>query len=188
MKHTRSLIGSECAVWVRFPDASPASPATTVAMAQPAKPALQENQPPVARDQRLTTRARARLYVQLRFTDEDGPGPYSFFIVRGPAHGTLSGDNNDRYYTPRVGFIGTDRFTWRVNDGQADSKVAAVTITIAARGADRGWAFGSRAGGTYILWNRRHGIVFAGFGIDTRTTRQGIPHLIEAHLDESNQK
>ncbi|MGH9838765.1 MAG: family 16 glycoside hydrolase, partial [Blastocatellia bacterium] len=49
-------------------------------------------------------------------------------------------------------------------------------------GADRGWAFGSGAGGSYVLWNHRHGIVFAGFGVETGPTNNGIPHIIEAHL------
>lgn len=49
-------------------------------------------------------------------------------------------------------------------------------------GADRGWAFGAGAGGSYVLWNHRFGIVFAGFGIDTGPTAHGIPHVIEAHL------
>ncbi|MGH9847972.1 MAG: hypothetical protein ACREEM_55505, partial [Blastocatellia bacterium] len=53
-------------------------------------------------------------------------------------------------------------------------------------GAGRGWAFGSGAGGSYVLWNHRHGIVFAGFGVETGPTKNGIPHVIEANLAGPN--
>ncbi len=49
-------------------------------------------------------------------------------------------------------------------------------------GADRGWAFGWGAGGSCIMWNRRFGIAFAGFGVDTTVTTKGVPHVIEANL------
>jgi hypothetical protein len=54
-------------------------------------------------------------------------------------------------------------------------------------GADRAWAWGAGAGGTYILWNRNNGIVFVGVGINTRTTADGIPHVIEACLVDGNE-
>ncbi len=53
-------------------------------------------------------------------------------------------------------------------------------------GADRAWAFGAGAGGSYLLWNHRHGIVFAGWSVDTRPTNAGIPHALEACLRGPN--
>jgi hypothetical protein len=53
-------------------------------------------------------------------------------------------------------------------------------------GADSGWAWGSGAGGSYVLWNHGNGIVFAGFGVDTRPTRHGIPHIIESSISGDN--
>jgi len=53
-------------------------------------------------------------------------------------------------------------------------------------GADRAWAFASGAGGSYLLWNHRNGIVLAGFGMDTRPTKFGIPHAIEANVAGPN--
>jgi hypothetical protein len=50
-------------------------------------------------------------------------------------------------------------------------------------GAGRSWAWGAGAGGSYLLWNHENGIVFAGFGIDTGPTANGIPHVIEASLE-----
>lgn len=53
-------------------------------------------------------------------------------------------------------------------------------------GADRRWALGRGAGGSCVLWNRHFGIVFAGFGIDTLPTGEGIPHVIEAGIAGPN--
>jgi len=53
-------------------------------------------------------------------------------------------------------------------------------------GADRGWAWGAGAGGTYVLWNYRLGIVLAGVGVDTGPTDRGIPQTIERCADEHN--
>jgi hypothetical protein len=35
-------------------------------------------------------------------------------------------------YTPTANYFGTDSFTYRANDGSADSKVATVSVTIDA--------------------------------------------------------
>ncbi|MBM4024766.1 MAG: hypothetical protein FJ280_05075 [Planctomycetes bacterium] len=123
-----SGFGPECAAWIRFPDVKVSSVARTVST--PAERAPAQNQPPVVENQRLQTRPGAALYVQLKFADDDGPGPYSYTIVNPPAHGTLSGDDNDRVYTPKPGFPGTDRFTWKVHDGVAESETATVMITV----------------------------------------------------------
>lgn len=63
---------------------------------------------------------------QLGFSDPDGPGPYTFTIINGPAHGELSGTGNDRVYKPYLQFEGADQFTWQVNDGAADAEKAAI--------------------------------------------------------------
>ena len=52
-------------------------------------------------------------------------------LVSNPAHGTLALSANGSFrYTPNVNWNGTDRFTYRANDGTADSNVATVTITV----------------------------------------------------------
>ena len=45
----------------------------------------------------------------------------------GTSHGTvtLNGDGSFTY-TPSNGYVGSDAFTYKVNDGQADSNVASV--------------------------------------------------------------
>jgi hypothetical protein len=70
------------------------------------------------------------LDLQLNYDDPDGPSPYSFTIVTPPSHGDLTGTGANRTYTPQLDFVGSDAFTWRVNDGQVNSNDAAVSISI----------------------------------------------------------
>ncbi|MBI2931917.1 MAG: PKD domain-containing protein [Planctomycetes bacterium] len=51
-------------------------------------------------------------------------------------------------------------------------------------GASTAWAYGAGAGGTFILWNRENGIVFAGVGIEFSIplSSGSVPHVIEANI------
>ncbi|MEX2174301.1 MAG: Ig-like domain-containing protein [Pirellulaceae bacterium] len=52
-------------------------------------------------------------------------------LVSGPANGTLTWNGDGTFaYVPNPNFHGTDTFTYRASDGQADSNVATVTITV----------------------------------------------------------
>ena len=54
----------------------------------------------------------------------------------GPSHGFVALNTNGSFtYTPNSGFSGTDGFTYRANDGQADSNVATVTLNVTALSA-----------------------------------------------------
>ena len=53
-------------------------------------------------------------------------------------------------------------------------------------GADKAWAWGAGAGGSYVLWNHRNGVVFAGFGVPGGPLSDGIPHIIESCIDGPN--
>ncbi|MGH8017498.1 MAG: serine hydrolase [Opitutaceae bacterium] len=132
-----STFGAECAAWIWFPDIRSGRGDRLASDAATTSPLIShENEPPVVEDRELTTRSGAELYIQLRFTDADGPGPYSYTIVRPPRHGVLTGDNNDRTYAPNAGFTGTDEFVWKVDDGQAGSPTATVTILVEAGAND----------------------------------------------------
>jgi VCBS repeat-containing protein len=53
-------------------------------------------------------------------------------LVVAAAHGTVTNnDDGTLTYTPDAGFSGTDSFSYVANDGQADSNVASVTVTVA---------------------------------------------------------
>src|SRR5439155_26290674 len=52
-------------------------------------------------------------------------------LVSQPAHGSLTLNSDGSFsYTPAASYNGTDSFTYKANDGQADSAVATVTINI----------------------------------------------------------
>src|SRR5262249_56616399 len=53
--------------------------------------------------------------------DVDGD-PLTAILVTGPAHGTLTLSTNGGFtYTPSLNYNGPDSFTYKANDGQADS-------------------------------------------------------------------
>ena len=53
-------------------------------------------------------------------------------IVTGPSHGQLSLNADGSFqYVPQADWNGSDSFTYRVNDGELDSALATVTMTIA---------------------------------------------------------
>ena len=65
-------------------------------------------------------------------TDADHD-PLSAILVSGPSHGTLALNANGSFtYTPAANYNGLDGFTYKANDGMADSNVATVTITVNA--------------------------------------------------------
>jgi hypothetical protein len=90
----------------------------------------EDNVAPVAQDQNVSMAKDSTIYIQLVQVDPDGPGPSTITIVQPPANGTLTGTDNDRFYTPNPGFFGADSFTWKVNDGLVDSNIATINITI----------------------------------------------------------
>ena len=89
------------------------------------------NQPPVATAKSVTTTANTTIAITLKGTDPDGD-PLTYSVVTQPAHGTLSGSAPNLTYTPGSGYTGSDSFTFKVNDGTADSATATVTITVTA--------------------------------------------------------
>ena len=57
----------------------------------------------------------------------------SFEIVDNASNGVVIINSKGEYtYTPNIDFWGTDSFTFKVNDGTADSSVATVTLTVDA--------------------------------------------------------
>jgi large repetitive protein len=63
-------------------------------------------------------------------SDVDGDA-LTAVVVSGPSHGTLTFNSNGSYsYTPASNYNGGDSFTYKANDGTANSNVATVSITI----------------------------------------------------------
>jgi hypothetical protein len=89
------------------------------------------NDAPVAADKAVTTNKDTSAPITLTATDADG-NPLTYAVVANPAHGTLSGTGSNRTYAPTAGYSGSDSFTYKANDGTADSNVATVSITVGA--------------------------------------------------------
>ena len=87
------------------------------------------NDPPTANPQSVTTAEDTSTGITLTGSDVDGDA-LTFILVTQPFNGSLEGTAPDLTYTPNADFIGTDSFTFQVNDGQADSNTATVSIEV----------------------------------------------------------
>ncbi len=88
--------------------------------------------PPFAGNLDLTLSEDQPLDLVLAGSDLDfGPGNLTYEIVSPPLNGTLSsGTGAARTYTPAENFSGTDSFTYRADDGEFQSGIATVNLTI----------------------------------------------------------
>ena len=91
------------------------------------------NDAPVANNQLINTQYNLPVEITLVGIDVDGDD-LTYSVVAGPAHGILSGDAPVVVYTPNSGYVGADSFTYKVNDGEFDSNVAIVSITVSSPG------------------------------------------------------
>ncbi|KIM03758.1 MAG: hypothetical protein KN64_11040 [Sulfurovum sp. AS07-7] len=66
--------------------------------------------------------------ITLSGSDGDGDA-LTYAISANPSHGTLLGTAPNLKYTPNANYIGSDSFTFKVNDGKVDSDKAVITIT-----------------------------------------------------------
>ena len=103
------------------------------------------NEAPIANDDTYILNADTTLDVAspgvLRNDNDANLDPLTAAIVSGPGNGSLALDSDGSFsYTPTAGFVGPDSFTYRANDGQADSQVATVSITVAPP-SSAGWLF-----------------------------------------------
>src|SRR5439155_11157647 len=95
------------------------------------------NDAPVAVDDSYTTAEDTALNVGApgvlaNDSDVDGDA-LSAVLVSQPTHGTLTMNTNGSLsYLPTTNYVGGDSFTYKANDGQADSGIATVSITIGA--------------------------------------------------------
>ena len=89
------------------------------------------NNPPVADDQSVTTNEDESISITLTATDPDDD-PLTFSIVSEPSHGVLTEIATGVTYTPNANYNGEDSFTFKANDGKADSNIATVSVTVNA--------------------------------------------------------
>ncbi len=90
------------------------------------------NRPPTAASQSVAVVQNGTLAITLTGSDPDGD-PLTYKLLSQPARGTLTGTAPNLSYKPNVNYTGPDSFTFRTNDGTADSDTATVSITVRPR-------------------------------------------------------
>ena len=88
-----------------------------------------ENGSPIANDLPVSTNEDESITITLTASDPDGDD-LTWNINNLPQHGSIQGTAPDLIYTPNPNFYGSDIFTFAVNDGNSDSNIATVTISI----------------------------------------------------------
>lgn len=84
--------------------------------------------PPGTSGQSVTTAEDNSTNITLTAVSPGGPLTYS--IVTPPAHGQLTGSDENRSYQPDLNYNGPDSFTFKVNDGSHDSNTSTVSVTV----------------------------------------------------------
>ena len=89
------------------------------------------NDAPVISDVTKTTDEDTAVEITLSGSDVDTGDTLTYSIVNVPSKGTLGAINGSTVvYTPSDNFNGIDTFTYKANDGVADSNTATVTINV----------------------------------------------------------
>jgi hypothetical protein len=89
------------------------------------------NDAPVTVGSSESTHMNTAKTVTLGATDVDVPADtLTRSIVSGPSNGTLGTVGSTVVYTPTTDYVGTDSFTFKVNDGTADSNVSTISIEV----------------------------------------------------------
>ncbi len=87
------------------------------------------NHNPVANNQNIATNMNTAKSITLTASDSDAD-KLTYAITKQPSHGTLTGTIPSLTYTPASGYTGSDSFTFKVNDGKADSNTATISLSI----------------------------------------------------------
>ena len=91
------------------------------------------NSAPVASNASNSGNEDASISGAVSATDADEDA-LTYSIVTGPTHGTLTlnAGTGAYTYTPNANYNGADSFTFKANDGTADSNIATVSLSVAA--------------------------------------------------------
>jgi hypothetical protein len=91
------------------------------------------DRPPVAVADTATTVSATPVTIAVLANDSDPDGdPLTIQSVTAPTLGTAAISGTVVVYTPAAGVVGTDRFTYTINDGRGGTATANVTVTITA--------------------------------------------------------
>jgi len=159
---------------------------------------LAVNDAPIANSQNVSVTQDLSKEISLTGSDSDGD-QLTFTVVTQPAHGSLSGTVPELSFTPVSGYIGSDSFTFKVNDGEVDSSEATVNITVAPAGpitvfwddfeANKGWVRNANGTDTATLgyWERGDPQAVDYYGAkQLGTTVSGVTALVTGPLAGSS--
>ncbi len=91
---------------------------------------LPTNTAPVAQGKNVSTVVNTLINsIALVATDVNGDS-LIYSVVTGPSHGQLTGSGASRTYQPNANYQGSDSFTFKANDGKADSNIATISISV----------------------------------------------------------
>jgi hypothetical protein len=93
------------------------------------------NDKPEVANQSVDVDEDGSVSITLSGSDEEGD-TLSFTVLSQPKNGTLSGTAPSLSYSPNANYSGSDSFTFKANDGKADSNTATVTINVIKKEAD----------------------------------------------------
>ena len=93
------------------------------------------NDSPVATAQSVTTIEDISIEITLSGSDIDGD-MLTYEIVTNPINGSVTIADNKTTYIPSSGYFGEDTFTYKINDGTADSSTETVTISVTSNDFD----------------------------------------------------
>lgn len=90
------------------------------------------NNPPIAQNGSITTSQNTPISAgHVTATDAD-LDTITYTLISPPAHGTTTLNSDGTYsYQPDQNYIGPDSFTFKANDGKADSNEATINISVA---------------------------------------------------------
>jgi len=91
---------------------------------------VEVNLPPVAEDLNVTSLEDTAVVLDLVATDANSNSPLLYSIETSPINGEITLINSEFVYTPNPNFFGVDTLTFKANDGEFDSNIAKVTITV----------------------------------------------------------
>lgn len=90
---------------------------------------LHINTPPLATSQTVQVGKNTARVIRLAAADSDND-VLTYRLRSQPQHGVVNDQLPDITYTPQSGYSGIDGFTFTVNDGQVESNLASVQITV----------------------------------------------------------
>ncbi|TXM66229.1 tandem-95 repeat protein [Methylobacterium sp. WL12] len=122
-------------------------------------------------DQGVALTIQAAAGVLANDTDADG-NPLTAAVVAGPAHGALALNADGSFsYTPDANYSGADSFSYKANDGTADSAATTVSLTINAPAPSGG---GGGGGGPIIAPTAVDDVYQAAAGTPLVVAKNGV--------------